>query len=74
MKNLKNVKIYEKIKAIRQLIYPKETIIKDSRLKRSKNTYVKVEHDNFPISIELNDEEGRELKTIEGYNLQYKKI
>jgi hypothetical protein len=38
MENLKNVKIFEKIKAIKQLIYPEGTIIKDSRLKRSKST------------------------------------
>ena len=73
MENLKNVKIFEKIKAIKQLIYPEGTIIKDSRLKRSKSTYVKIDHDNFPIPIEIDEEEGRELKAIEGYNLQYKK-
>ena len=34
-----------------------------SRLKRSKSTYVKVDHDNFPIPIELNDEEVKEEKS-----------
>ena len=75
MENLKNVKIFEKIKAIRQLIYPEGTIIKDSRLKRSKSTYVKVDHDNFPIPIELNisEKNNKENNEITLNNLDMNK-
>ena len=64
----------EKIKSIEQLIYPEGTIIKDSKFLRAKSSYFRNNiNDNFFNPINLKDEENREIKAIEGYNLQYKK-
>ena len=75
IKNLENdINKLEKIKSIQQLIYPEGTIIKDSKLVRAKSCYFRNDiSDTLSNPIDLQDEENRELKAIDGFNIQYKK-
>ena len=70
----KEINMLEKIKA-RQLIYPEGTIIKDNKYNnktfRGKSFYYN--NDNSNNFIDLDEEEEREIKAIEGYNKQFRK-
>ena len=70
--SMKDIKMYEKLIATGQLIYPEGTIIKDRRIARSKSSIFRIDHGKFPLPINLENEEEREKIAIQGYNVQYK--
>ena len=75
IENLENdIHLLEKIKASGQLIYPEGTIIKDNRFNKVRTFYFKNDfNQNYLSFINFNEEENREKKAIEGFNIQYKK-
>ena len=75
IENLENdIHLLEKIKASGQLIYPEGTIIKDNRFNKVRTFYFKKNINQIYLSfINFNEEENREKKAIEGFNIQYKK-